>query len=255
MMLARLRMPALAVTMGAAAVVGSLLSLATPAQAAAGRHGGGGPAGAHARALSVTNNPTFAGYQANVATGSATSSAAQYKVPNLSCTTAARAITPVAGVAVNNFATYSSAFVFVGCRSGKAVYFPSLVINGTETDYTTTRLSAGDAIKVSTKVTTTGTTVQVTDVTKAVTKKLTGPGASASAAYIGDSDWVTSTNTLLGVPSFGTLTFTHCLIDGTALAGSNPGAYQRVNSSNVVQIATGALSSTGTAFPTQFKHS
>ena len=201
------------------------------------------------------SSPTFAGYQANVATGSATSSAAQYKLPKLSCTSVARAITPVAGVAVNNFGTYSSAFVFVGCSSGKAVYFPSLVINGTEKDYTTTRLAAGDAIKVSTKVTTTATTVQVTDVTKAITKKLTGPGASASAAYMGDSDWVTSTGTLLGVPSFGTLTFTHCLIDGTALAGHNPTQYQRVNSNNVLQIATGALSSTGTAFATQFKHS
>lgn len=255
MMLARFRMPALAITIGAAAVVGPLLSLATPAQAAAGRHGGNGPTGAHTRALSVVSNPTFAGYQANVARGSATSSAAQYKVPKLSCTSAARAITPVAGVAVNNFATYSAAFVFVGCRSGKAVYFPSLVINGTETDYTTTRLSAGDVIKVFTKVTTTGTMVKVTDVTKAVTKKRTGPGASANAAYAGDSDWVTSTHTLLGVPNFGTLTFTHCLIDGTALAGRNPTKYQRVNSSNVLQIATGALSSTGTSFPTQFKHS
>jgi hypothetical protein len=254
MMLARFRMPALAVTIGAAAVVGPLLSLAVPAQAAAGGHGGSGPAGAHAMALLVNSDNTFAGYQANVATGSATSSAAQYKVPTLSCTSAARAITPVAGVAVNNFATYSSAFLFVGCRNGKAVYFPSLVINGTETDYTTTRLAAGDAIKVFTKVTTTGTTVQVTDVTKAVTKKLTGPGASANAAYAGDSAWFTSTSTLLGVPNFGTLTFTHCVIDGTALASWSPAEYQRVNSTNVVQIATGALSSAGTAFPTHFKH-
>jgi hypothetical protein len=83
-------------------------------------------------------------------------------------------------------------------------------------------LAAGDAIKVSTKVTTTGTTVQVTDVTKAITKKLTGPGASANAAYAGDSDWVTSTHTLLGVPSFGTLTFTHCIIDGKPPASTSP---------------------------------
>jgi hypothetical protein len=253
MMLAQFRMPALAVTIGVAAMVAPVLSLVAPAQAAAAGHGGKGPTGAHTRARSVSN-PTFAGYQANVATGSATSSAAQYKVPKLSCTSAARAITPVAGVAVNNFAAYSAAFVFVGCSSGKAVYFPSLVINGTETDYTTTHLAAGDAIKVLTKVTTTGTTVQVTDVTKAITKKLTGPGASANAAYAGDSDWVTSTDTLLGVPNFGTLTFTHCLIDGKPLASVKPAKYQRVNSSSVVQITTGALSSTGTSFATHFKH-
>jgi hypothetical protein len=255
MMLARFRVPVLAVTIGAAAVVAPLLSLAAPAQAAAAGHGGSGLASAHPGALSVINSTTFAGYQATVTAGSATSSAAQYKVPTLSCTSAYRAITPVAGVEVNSFSSYSSAFLFTGCHNGKAVYFPALVINGTETDYTTTPLSAGDVIKVSAKVTTTGTTAKVTDVTKGVTKQLTGPGASSSAAYIGDSDWVTTTGTLLGVPNFGTLTFTHCLIDGTALASWNPAEYQRVNSSNIVQIATGALSSTGTAFPTHYKHS
>jgi hypothetical protein len=254
MMLARFRMPALAVTIGATAMVAPVLGLAAPAQAAAAGHGGGGLASAHARALSVINSDHFAGYQATVAAGSATSSAAQFKVPALSCTSVYRAITPVAGVEVNNFASYSSAFLFVGCRSGNAMYFPSLVINGTETDYTTTRLSAGDAIKVSTKVTTTGTTVQVTDMTKGITKKLTGPGASASAAYIADSGWHNN-GTLLGVPKFGTITFTHCLIDGAALASARPARYQRVNSTGIVQIATGALSSAGTTFATHFKHS
>jgi hypothetical protein len=254
MMLARFRMPALAVTIGAAAVAAPVLSLAAPAQAAAAGRGGGGLAAGHARALSVINSDGFAGYQATVTAGSATSSAAQFKVPKLSCTTAYRAITPVAGVEVNNFASYSSAFLFVGCHGGKARYFPSLVINGTETDYTTTALAAGDTIKVSTKVTTAATTVQVMDVTKAVTKKLTGPGASSSAAYTGDSSWFNN-GTLLGVPTFATLTFTNCLIDGTALASTHPGQYQRVNSHSVVQIATGALSKTGTKFSTHYKHS
>jgi hypothetical protein len=90
-------------------------------------------------------------------------------------------------------------------------------------------------------------------VTTGVTKTLTGAGASPSAAYVGDSDWVNN-GTLLGVPSFGTLTFTHCLIDGTALAGWHPAEYQRVHGS-ILQIATGALSSAGTTFPTHYKHS
>ncbi len=102
-------------------------------------------------------------------------------------------------------------------------------------------------------MTTTGTTVQVTDVTKSVTKKLTGPGASSSGGYIADSGWYNN-GTLLGVPNFGTLTFTHCLIDGTALASTHPAQYQRVAGS-IVQIATGALSSAGTTFATHYKHS
>jgi len=252
MMLAQFRMPALAVTIGIAAVVAPVLSLVAPAQAARVGHGGGGLPGAHAKEVSEVNSDHFAGYEANVTAGSATTSAAQFKIPALSCTSAFRAITPVAGVETNNFTSYSSAFLFVGCRSGKAVYFPALVVNGTETDYATTHLAAGDVIKVSTKVTT-GTTVQVTDVTKSITKKLTGPAASPSAAYIADSAWYNN-GTLLGVPKFGTLTFSHCLVDGHALASANPTQVQRVTSSNVVQITTGALSSTGTSFATHFKH-
>jgi hypothetical protein len=252
MMLARFRMPAVAITIGVA-VTAPVLALAAPAQAGATGHGGGGAAGAHARTPSVINNTVFAGYQATVTAGSATSSAAQYKLPALSCTSANRGITPVAGVAVNNFATFSAAFVFTGCRGGKAVYFPALVISGNEVNYTATAFHAGNVIKVATKVTTASTTVSVTDATTKVTKKRTGAGASSSAAYVGDSDW-TVNGTILGVPSFGTLSFTNCSVDGKALAASHPAKYQRVNGS-IVQITAGALSSGGTAFATHFKHS
>jgi hypothetical protein len=253
-MLARLRMRALVVMIGAAAAGVPVLGLAAPAQAAAGPDGGGGLAGAHAGVSSVINSTAFAGYQATVAAGSATSSAAQYKLPALSCTSAARGITPVAGVEVNNFATYSAAFVFTGCSKGKAVYFPALVVSGKETNYASAAFHAGNVIKVATKVTTAGTTVSVTDVTTKVTKKRTGAGASPSAAYVGDSYWAVN-GTILGVPSFGTLGFTNCSVDGKALSAAHPAKYQRVNSSGTVQITTGALSSKGTAFTTHFKHS
>jgi hypothetical protein len=177
-------------------------------------------------------------------------------VPALSCTTATRAITPGAGVAVNNYKTSSFAFVITGCVNGKAIYFPGLFVNGKATDYTKTHFSAGDVINLSASVTTSGTTVQVTDVTKGVTKKLTGAGASASAAWIGDDSAVSgSTGTLLGVPKFGTLTFTNCLIDGKALGSRHPQEYQRVNKAGIVQIAPGALSTVGTAFLMYYNHS
>ena len=252
MMLGRFRMLALAITIGASVVVAPLLGLTVPAQAA-GENGGGGPAGTQARAPSAVKSTVFAGYQATVAAGSATSSAAQYKLPALTCKGANRAITPVAGVGVNGNTTFSAAFVFTGCQSGKAAYFPALVINGSETNYTTTAFHAGNVIKVSTKVTTAGTTVSVTDATTSVTKKRTGPGASSSVAYVGDSDWAVN-GTILGVPNFGTLSFTSCSVDGKSLASSHPAKYQRVNGTTV-QIIPGPLSSTGTAFPTHYKHS
>ena len=134
------------------------------------------------------------------------------------------------------------------------MFFPALVINGNEVNYTTTPVRPGNVIKVSAKVTTRGTTVQVTDVTTGVTKRRTGPGARSSAAYVGDSYWLANPTTLVGVPAFGTLTFTSCLVDGRALARSHPARYQRVTSRGILQIATEALSPRGTAFPTHYRH-
>jgi hypothetical protein len=202
------------------------------------------------------NSHTFAGYQTNVTTGSATSSAATFTVPKLSCTTAARTIAPDVGVAENNFNSFSQAGVATGCASGKAVYFPFLIANNAEANYTALHFAAGNVINLSASVTTTGITVQVTDVTTgvSVTNTITGAGASANAAWIGDDGWYNSSGTLLGVPNFGTLTFTNCLIDGNTLQRWNPQQYQRVNSTGVVQIATGALSTAGNAFTTTYKH-
>jgi hypothetical protein len=208
---------------------------------------------ANARAPFLKNSRFFAGYQARVTAGSATSSAARFKVPKLSCTSAHRAITPDAGVAAES--TVSAAFLFVGCSNGRAKYFPALVINGHEVNYTTTHFSAGDLIEVLTKVTTARTRVRITDVTSGVTKKRAGPGARAVVAFVGDGAWGTRTITLFGVPNFGKLTFTHCAIDGSALGHRHPARFRRVNKSGIVQIATAALSSSGTAFTTIYKHS
>ena len=250
----------------AAAAVGLAASIAAPALATArpALSAAAGPRGGlwlnhHAIdriTAAATRSHTFAGYQAAVTTGSATSLAATFTVPALSCTTAERGITPDAGVAANKFKTASVAGVLVGCTNGKAIYFPFLVANGTGTDYTTMHFSAGDVINLSASVTTSGFTVQVTDVTKnvSVTNTITGAGASANAAWIGNNAWVTSAGLLDGVPNFAKLTFSNCLIDGTALQSGNPQKYQRVNRSGVVQITTGGFWPGGTAFTTHYQH-
>ena len=105
-------------------------------------------------------------------------------------------------------------------------------------------------------MTTSGFTAQVTDVTKnvSVTNTITGAGASAKAAWIGYDSWFIN-GTRLGVPNFGKVKFTNCLIDGTALQTWNPQQFQRVNAKGIVQIATGAFSPAPAAFATYFKHS
>jgi len=227
-----------------------------PAGVAAGRGGVLRPASndhAIGRSAAPVNNRYFAGYQAAVATGSATVAAASFTVPALPCTTADLAMSPDAGVAVNNYKTASVAGVITGCSNGTAVYFPFLVINGSETDYPKTPFAAGDTVDLITKVSTNRTSVQVTDVTKNLTTRLTGAGASANLGWIGD-DSASNGSTLLGVPNFGKLTFGNCSIDYKALGGWHPQQVQRVNGSTV-QITTGGFWPGGTAFTTHYQHS
>lgn len=230
----------------------------TDAASASGGHGAIGPAGIVAgrggALRSPINDRYQAGYQATVTAGSATVVTASFTVPALACTTTAQAITPSAAVWENNYKSASAAFVFTGCVNGTAVYWPGLVDNGTETNYTTTPFAAGNVIDLTTKVSTNRTRVEITDVTTGVTHKIIGPAASASAAFIGDNAWVNSAGTPQGVPNFGKLTFKNGFVDGKALGGWRPVAIQRVNG-GTVQITPGGFWPGGTAFSTHYQHS
>jgi len=259
----------------AGVVLGTLMVTAANASgggAATARHGALGPAGiaagrggalrlahndhATGRAAARPVNSRFvAGYQAAVRAGSATVVVASFTVPALSCTTADRAIPPTTEVPVRDFKSASAAFVFTGCVSGKAVYFPGLVVNGKEKDFTKSPVAAGDVIDLTTKVSVNRTRVQVTDVTTGVTQKIIGAGGRARAAFVGDEAWGNSAGQLEHVPDFGKLTFKNCLLDGKALASRHPVAIQRVNSHGTVQISTGGFFPGGTAFTTHFEHS
>jgi len=84
---------------------------------------------------------------------------------------------------------------------------------------------------------------------------IAGAGASANSAWIGDDSWYSNSGTRLGVPNFGKLTSTSCLIDATALGGWHPEAYQRVNGHGTVEIATGGFWPGGTTFNTLYRDS
>ena len=255
-----IRMLVAATAVGGLALSGLMTAGAASAtNTVPGAHGGGSRyaspgGGSHAVGLATApaNSRDFAGYAAAVPAGSATVMTASFTVPTLSCTTADRAITPSTAVYHGN--SVSAAFVFTGCVNGTAVYYPGLVVNGTETDFTTSPFAAGDVVDVTTKVSTNRTRVQVTDVTTGVTQKIIGAGARAQVVLISDNSWTTSTGRW-HVPDFGKLTFKNCLIDGKALASWHPDAYQRVNSVGTVQIQTGGMWPTGTAFTTHFMHS
>jgi peptidase A4-like protein len=254
-MLARLRIPALTCIIGAIAIAAVLLALAGPAQAATHGKFTRGPAIPRAGALSVTNSRIFAGYVAAVPVGAATSVTASFTVPALSCAPPDLGIFATAGESVNRNLLLTAAGVAIKCESDKAVYFPALVINGVGNTYRSSPFAAGDVINLSASVTTTATTVTVTDVTKNVTKTLTGAGARPRAAFIGDDAIFSNAGILLGVPNFGKLKFTSCMINSQALESASPQEFQRVNHSGVVQIATGPFSPPGgLAFATYYRH-
>ena len=209
----------------------------------------------HAVGLGVTSTRTFAGYESLVAKGSATVATASFTVPTLTCDTTDRAIALGVAVATDNFNSGSAAFVFAGCVGGQATFFPGVVVNGTETDFQSMPVAAGDVIDVTTKVSVNRTRVEVTDVTTGVTQKPSnGAGAKANAALFGDNGWGSSTGRLEHVPVFTKLTYKDCLLDGNSLASTHPQALQRVNSIGTVQITTGNFWPGGTAFTTHFMH-
>ena len=253
-MLARLRVPALTCTIGVSTAAVVLLALAAPAQAATHRQIIRGPAIPRAGASSVTNSRFFAGYVATVPVGSATSVTASFTVPRLSCPPPNLGTFAGAGEDVNRNLLFTGALVAIKCEFGKAVYFPALVINNVGTTYRTSPFAAGDVINLSASVTTSATTVQVTDVTKNLTKTLTGAGARPRAALIGDLAGTSNAGILLGVPNFGKLKYLNCMINNQTLGSTTPQEVQRVNHSGVVQIATGPFSPGPTTFATYYRH-
>jgi len=249
-----------------AAAAGVALSTVAVTGASASGGGGrpgatGGPAilragAARAGAASVNSSRIFAGYVTAVPVGSATSVTATFTVPTLSCAPPNLGIAPGVFESVNRNGLLTAAGVAVKCESGKRVYFPVLDINNVGHSFRASPAAAGDVINLSASVTTTATTVQVTDVTKNVTTTLTGAGARPRAAFIGDLAWASNKGVLLGVPNFGKLKFFNCMINSQALGSTNPQEFQRVNRKGIVQIATGPFSPPGgLAFATYYKHS
>ena len=253
-MLARLRVPALTCTIGVSTAAVVLLALAAPAQAATHRQIIRGPAIPRAGASSVTNSRFFAGYVATVPVGSATSVTASFTVPSLSCAPPNLGIFAGAGEDVNRNLLFTGALVAIKCEFDKPVYFPVLAINGVGTTFRSSPFAAGDVINLSASETTSAATVQVTDVTKGITKMLTGAGASPRLAQIGNLAGFSNAGILLGVPNFGKLKYLNCMINSQTLGSTNPQEVQRVNHSGVVQIATGPFSPAGTAFATYYRH-
>jgi Peptidase A4 family len=207
------------------------------------------------------SSQSFAGYQQPEGGVGCCTVGARFKVPQVSgCGAAERAIR--ADVGVYKSSKFSSAGMFVGCKNGKAHYWPSLVLNGNQTNYPAAKAHPGDAIKLHVSQTSSKTSVSVVNETRNITRSASGAGSfGGQSPWIGDDGWFVNGN-LLRVPNFGTLTFRHCLLNGHPF-GSNSSSssssiidrYNRVTSGGTLQIKTGPFSGGNEVFDTVFKHS
>lgn len=219
--------------------VRSLLSLAATATilvqlsatgsafaAAAGQGAGGarsvsGSPGGHVREPAAKSS-TFAGYSLHGGGEATFTVTTSIVVPKLKCTSGPeRAIAASAGV-YNLSNHFSAASLFVGCYQGRALYFPSLVVNGANHNYAKLRAGAGDKVVLHVSQSAGGTVVSVADKSrKGVSKTLNGAGSKGgSGPWAGDSGW--DNPGLLGVPDFGKTDFSGSTLDGRPFGSAGP---------------------------------
>jgi hypothetical protein len=178
----------------------------------------------------------------------------RFKVPTLTCPS-----TGTSGIALGAFIFTSSglsgAEVTAGCSSGTAVYAGVLTVNG-RTFAATFTPAAGDAMKALVSESTTATNTGLVDITQSLgDDDGSTAGATNSAILVGMHSLVSSSNTKLPLPPFGTERFTAGTIDGGTVKASGAVAEDMTRHTRVLQIHTGALNSTGTAWSEIFRRS
>lgn len=132
-----------------------------------------------------------------------------------------RGITADVGIYGAGSSAYYQAGVFVGCYGGQAHYWPDISINGHETKYDVgSDAQPGGTITLTVRLGAAQSSATVVDHTRALTKTLTGVGSTSwGGPYVGDDARYNQKGQRLGVPSFGTLSFSQCTFDGAAYGG------------------------------------
>ncbi|MDQ6878310.1 MAG: hypothetical protein M3082_11610 [Candidatus Dormibacteraeota bacterium] len=172
-----------------------------------------------------------------------------FKLEAISCSATNQGMAP--GLAILN-STYGVAggYIIESCATGTPVYSAVAVLNNARGLPIT--VTVGDKISITVAVSSTATTVEVSDVTTHMARTRTGAGATPSALYVGINalSWA---GTLMAVPTFLTERFNSTTVNGAALSTTTPAAIDRTTSGAVIEIKTGKLNSVGTGFTEAFK--
>jgi hypothetical protein len=205
---------------------------------------------------STATSPTYAGWR--FAVKGVKSVTTKFTVPSFSCTSTFSGVEPGAFVLTGSSKAplFSGAGLSLICQKGTAMAKPTTVIDDKQA-MGRQHVYAGDVVETIVETSASAMTATVEDLTTGHTFKFsrTGSGGTSFEQLVID-DALDSQGTTLPVPDFGTIRFRAATINGKALGVESPRErVSRETSAKVVQIATGALSSTAEdAFSTVWKH-
>lgn len=156
---------------------------------------------------------------------------------------------------------FDSAGVFIGCRHGKAHYYPTFTLLGTQKSYPNLKVKPGDKVTIKFSMISSATKLAVLDKT---TRKasMTATGSGEGYMYgltVGDEGWPLTASTPSGyeaVPKFGKIPYSGTVVAGQPLGSSSPFQYDKYNATGTtLQISTSSIASDNASFKTVFHHS
>ncbi|HZU60170.1 MAG TPA: G1 family glutamic endopeptidase [Solirubrobacteraceae bacterium] len=204
-------------------------------------------------------NPNFAGYQFNNYVAVPATVSALIVVPKLKCTSGPeRDIWP--GVGIQSVSSFAGLDIF--CKNGKAHYFAYIEVQSKAKVFAADAAKPGDKVTFKVYESTAHVIGSAVDQTHAFTATKTGAGSgTGNGVQVGDRPVYLGAGKL-GVPNFGSITFTKALANGaTSTPGPfgslSPTAYNMftTSSSSPLQVQTNPFTSNKESFKTVFKHS
>jgi len=125
--------------------------------------------------------------------------------------------------------------------NGVAQYYPSLDVNGTITNIVRDVAQAGDTVEFAVSQSSSKDTISVIDLTHKFMATSYGSGSgTGSGIIVGDFPGL-SGSTTIGVPNFGTLTFSSALVNGLALGFPPASGSSGLQANDLSTSSTGPL--------------
>lgn len=207
-------------------------------------------------ATATSSSNDLAGYLKSSPPASA-SAAVRFRVPTITCSGSAPISELLDGAAVVGLTLVTpkttAGEVIEKCQGTSASYSAVVDVAGTGRSASFTP-APGDVISVAASMSASASSVTIKDVTTKKSDHATGGGTTNTDVFDGLTVGFNSSNNPYPIPTFSSVSFSGAKIDGATVAASGATAYNLVNSSNMLQIKTGALGTLGNAWKATFEH-